>query len=341
MQQLTLVDPQRFEWWDVPPPVLDGPLEALVAPVAVATCDLDLAIVYGRTRHRRPFAFGHEFVARIVAAGEGVRRFAAGDLVAVAFQIACGVCAPCRRGHTSSCRAVPPLSAYGLDAARGSWGGALSDLVRVPYADAMCVRIPAGLDPAAVASASDNIADAHRNVAAPLAARPGAPVLIVGGGFHSIGLYTVDMALALGSEQVTYVDHDRGRLALAEAAGAVVIEAAGGYPARVAGEFPVTVSCSGAPEGLTCAIRSTASNGVCTNAYIFWDDDVALPLLDMYLSPITLRNGRINSRTHLEPVIELAAAGRIHPERFTHQVIPWHQAAEALANLTHKTIIVR
>ena len=341
MQQLTLVAPKQLEWLEVPDLVLGGEHAALVAPVAVATCDLDRAIVDGCTPHQRPIAFGHEFVGEVVAVGDAVTRFAVGDVVAVAFQISCGVCAACRRGHTASCEAVPPMAAYGFGNTRGTWGGALSDRVRVPYADAMCVRIPPGLDPAAVASASDNVADAHRNVAADLAARPGAPVLIVGGACHSIGLYTVDMARALGSEQVTYVDHDPERLALAQAAGATVVDAADGYPAKIAGEFPIAVHCGGTAETLAATIRSTASNGVCTNANIFWDDAVPLPLLGMYLSPITLRTGRINSRFHLGHVIELAAAGRIHPERFTHRVVPWAQAGEALADHTRKTVIVR
>ncbi|MEA2664135.1 MAG: hypothetical protein QOI11_1079 [Candidatus Eremiobacteraeota bacterium] len=340
MQQLTLVAPRTFEWREVPEPVLGGELAALVAPLAVASCDLDPDIIHGRTGHGLPIAFGHEFVGEIVAVGGAVERFAPGDVVAVAFQISCGTCDACRRGHTASCRAVPPLAAYGLGEARGAWGGALSYLVRVPYADAMWVRFPAGLDPLAVASASDNIADGHRNVAAPLAARPGAPVLIVGGHYGSIGLYTLDMALALGSEAVTYVDHDPDRLALARAAGATALDAADGYPAKIAGEFPITVNC-GTAEGLATAIRSTASNGVCTNTVIFWDNLHPLPLLEMYLNPIALRTGRINSRAHLEHVIDLAAQGRIHPERFTDRVVPWHEAGEVLANPRHKTIIAR
>jgi hypothetical protein len=47
----------------------------------------------------------------------------------------------------------------------GSWGGLFSDLVRVPYADAMLVPLPAGLDPVAMASASDNWSLAWRLVA--------------------------------------------------------------------------------------------------------------------------------------------------------------------------------
>ena len=91
-----------------------------------------------------------------------------GDRVVVPFQISCGECARCRRGQTGDCESVPRLSMYGFGAFGGNWGGASSDVVRVPYADAMLVPLPDGLEPATVASASDNIPDAWRTVAPPL-----------------------------------------------------------------------------------------------------------------------------------------------------------------------------
>ena len=101
------------------------------------------------------------------------------------------------------------MSTYGFGPAVARWGGFLSDLVCVPYAEHMLVPLPAGVSPAAVASASDNIADAWRAVAPPLGEEPGAPVLVVGGASSgSIGLYAVALALGLGAESVTYVDAD-------------------------------------------------------------------------------------------------------------------------------------
>ncbi len=43
-------------------------------------------------------------------------------------------------------------------------GGFLSDLVRVPFADAMLEAVPPAVDVAALASASDNLADGWRSV---------------------------------------------------------------------------------------------------------------------------------------------------------------------------------
>ena len=98
--------------------------------------------------------------------------------------------------------------------------------MRVPFADAMLVAAPAGIAPAALASASDNIPDGWRTVAPHLAQRPGADVLVVAGGGLSIALYAVDAAGALGAGRVVYADRDPGRLAVAAALGAEAVEGA-------------------------------------------------------------------------------------------------------------------
>jgi alcohol dehydrogenase len=71
------------------------------------------------------------------------------------------------------------------------------------------------VEPAAAASASDNLVDAWRTVGPLIEARRGAEVLIVSGGALSIALYAVEFAVALGAGRVAYLDSDPERLALA------------------------------------------------------------------------------------------------------------------------------
>lgn len=146
---------------------------ALVRPIAVARCDLDAMIVTGKTGMQGPFALGHEMVAEIVEVGSAVARFNPGQRVIVPFQIGCGQCANCRCGETGSCSEVPLLSAFGMAPLSGvEHGGALSDLIRVPFAPAMLVRAPEGVAPEVLASAADNLLDGWRTIAPHLAARP-------------------------------------------------------------------------------------------------------------------------------------------------------------------------
>src|SRR5271167_2724190 len=190
MRELNFVGPGKVEWREVPAPVIDGPGQALVRPIAVATCDLDTLLLRGEApMFGGGFPLGHESVGVVVEVGDEVTAFKPGDRVVPSFQISCGSCERCRRGLTGNCERVRGTAMYGIGARGGNFGGALSDLMKIPYADAMLVAMPEGLAAADVASAADNIPDAWRTVAPMLRDNPGAPVLIVGGG--SIGLYAI------------------------------------------------------------------------------------------------------------------------------------------------------
>jgi alcohol dehydrogenase len=82
-----------LRWRSVPTPALPAPQGALVRPLAVATCDVDRAMMLGRTPFPLPLHLGHECVAEVVELGDAVASVRAGDRVVVPFQINCGQCA--------------------------------------------------------------------------------------------------------------------------------------------------------------------------------------------------------------------------------------------------------
>jgi alcohol dehydrogenase len=339
MRQLTFQGAGRLAWEDVPSPALSGPGDALVRPVAVATCDLDAALIAGRAPLPGPFAFGHEFVGEVLDVAPEVTVAQRGNRVIVPFQISCGRCERCRRGLTGSCTTAGAGAAYGMaPIARREWGGALSDVVHVPYADAMLVAVPANIDPVAIASVSDNVPDGWRAVAPALRDRPGSPVLVIGGA-GDVALYAVAVAIALGSEHVTYVDTGQRRLAVADTLGAEVIDREPDGTAL--GRYPITVDHSGEPSGLHSAIRSTEPEGTCTSTAIYFASDITVPLLEMYTRGITFRTGRVNARAVIPHVLELIAADRLRPEVVTSAVVEWDEADTALAHLEAKTVVRR
>jgi threonine dehydrogenase-like Zn-dependent dehydrogenase len=327
MLQLTYTGPDALEWREAREPRPSSDAAALVRPLAVATCDLDSLIVQGISPFAAPFPLGHECVAEILEVGDAVTTLEPGERVSVPFQISCGECAACLQGRTSNCSGVPFMSSYGFGPAVEQWGGFLSDVVCVPYAEHMLVPVPSGLEPAAVASASDNISDAWRAVGPPLAQEPGAHVLVVGGaGPGSIGLYAAGLAVALGSESVLYVDADESRRETAAKLGAQTLAEA---PARV-GPYAVTVDSSADPDGLALALRSTAPDGICTSTAIYFGEQPSLPLLEMYTKGITFKTGRANARPAIPHVLGLAASGALRPELVTTSVVAWSDAAPAL-----------
>lgn len=349
MRQLTFVEPNILEWREVAEPKIQGNAEALVAPTAVAMCDLDRPVASGLFPVPGPFAFGHEFVGTVVEAGPeaGVQP---GAEVVVSFQISCGECDRCQRGITGSCRKVNPGAMYGLGEIGGDWGGALSDLVRIPFARSMLFKIPEGVSPRTLATASDNICDAYRTVAPHLALfrgagrvaaanlpnQTGADVLIVAGGAPSIALLAVDIARAFGAGRIDYIDQSSDRLAFAEKLGANAIE---GPPPRKAGRYPITVDASADPEGLLCAIRSTEPGGVCTSIGIY-PGDLPMPLLEMYSRGITFITGRPNAVADLPAVIDLVSTRKIEPDVIT-TYADWDDAPEVIFGSYVKLVLTR
>ncbi|MEC3918008.1 zinc-dependent alcohol dehydrogenase [Nocardia sp. CDC160] len=339
MQRLVFDGPHTLRWEEAAEPTLDAPEQALVRPIAVATCDIDPAIIQGRFPLAGPYAFGHEGVAEVIAVGDQVTTVRPGDKVVVPFQISCGTCDSCRRGRTGNCTTHPFMSSFGLGPMGGlAWGGFFSDLVGIPHADAMLVPLPAGVDPATVASASDNISDAHRTVAPYLATDPGAEVLVLGGpAAASIGLYAAGLAVALGSARAVYLDTDPERLAIAAKLGAEPIE---GKPTERVGRFPVTVEAAGGSKALVAAIRATANDGVCTSVSV-QTQDVALPMLEMYSRCCTFHTGRAHVRPTIPQVLDLVATGRFDPSVVTTQTVAWADSIDALLEGPVKLVATR
>ncbi|NUP16707.1 MAG: alcohol dehydrogenase catalytic domain-containing protein [Streptomyces sp.] len=333
MRELTYVARHTVEWREAPDPKLGSDQEAIVAPVAATSCDVDSAILAGHGFIDPPFPLGHECVARVVETGDAVTTVAPGDLVVVPWSINCGACDRCRAGLTAHCTAVPHMAMYGAPIG-GSWGGLFSDLVRVPWADAMLVPLPADLDPVAMASASDNWSLSWRLVAPHLRQRPGARVLVVARG--SIGLYVCDIARALGAAEVLYVDPDPAHREIARGFGADTAETL--EPVRPG--FDIAVEATGRVDQLALTVKSLAPEGICESAGNHFRPG-ELPLLDMYLTGVTLRVARDNVRGHIPDALELARSGKVDPRRVVSHVIDWEQLPDALPEKHLKPVFVR
>jgi alcohol dehydrogenase len=221
----------------------------------------------------------------------------------------------------------------------GVWGGALSDAVRVPFANHMLVRLPVGVRPEAAASASDNMSDAWRAVGPFLDATPGADVLVVlgGGRAKSIALYAAGMAVALGSKRVCFVDNDKERLELAATFGAEAVDL--NEPPRSFGSFPIIVDASTQQAWLAAALRSSAPFGSCTACGMYFGD-IAVPFVEMYNRGVHLTVAPTNHRTVLPHVLELLATKAFDPTPM-HTVVPWHEAPTRLLDPPIKLVATR
>lgn len=375
-RELTYVAPGRLEWRDRPDPQLQAPADVLVRPFVAGRCDGDvlplhhsvsrpmqagvklhlidpvIADITGAVPFQGPFGIGHEGIAQVTSVGDEVRDLQVGDIVVVPWSVSCGECRECRRGITAKCsttRALSPgktLAAFGFGPSCGSWGGVVTDSLRVPYADRMLVRVPDGIDPLRVAAAADNLSDAWRSVAPQLAAAPDdATVLVIGGGSRSIGLYAAGLAVALGAHRVDYIDDDPDRLVIAEDLGATVHEVSRrrwtSVSSAITSAYDVAVEASSTEQGLRDALRALGPGGVCTATGYYVGTGTKVPVMDMYATSATLQVGVSNVRPRLPELLDFVARTGFPAERVTSTLLPWEEAPEGYAAHATKLVLHR
>ncbi|MGH3412064.1 MAG: zinc-dependent alcohol dehydrogenase, partial [Marmoricola sp.] len=310
-----------------------------------------VASIVGPVPFQGPFAIGHEGVAEVTAVGADVADLAVGDLVVVPWAVSCGTCRECRLGLTAKCSTLTStspgntLSAFGFGPSCGAWGGMVSDSLRIPFADHMLVKIPAGVDPLRVAAASDNLTDAWRSVVPPLQDRPGGRVLVIGGGGQSIGLYAAGLAVAHGAEVVDYYDDRPSRLDVAEAFGATVHRVDGSKrksgQTAVRNSYDVAVEASSHATGLAAALRALRPGGVCTGTGYYLAPGTKVPIMDMYATSSTLKVGVSHVRPHLPELLDFIAAANFPAEAVTSLLADWDDAPAAYASRTTKLVLHR
>ncbi|MGA2455032.1 MAG: alcohol dehydrogenase catalytic domain-containing protein [Solirubrobacteraceae bacterium] len=335
MRALLAAPGGRLRWQDAPAPAPPGPHAAIVHPIAASTCDLDCALSLGATQLPLPLHLGHECVAEVLEVGERVTGVKPGQRVIVPFQVSCGECQACVGGHTGNCTSVPPISMYGFGLAGGHWGGAFSDQLAVPYADAMLVELPDGVEPAAASGLADNVCDAYRHVAPHLPALlerdRDAEVLIVSVADRnslfsgSVQLYTGLVARALGAQRVVLADARPHIRAEAERLGIEALE-----PRALAKRPPAPLVIDMTFDALGRSLSCTAPDGICSSSGSL-HRSARIPTLLMYGRNMTLHVGRTHARALIPHVLELLRQADLRPLDVSTRVAGLDEAPSVLA----------
>lgn len=321
MRHAVFVKPGEVAWREAPDPKLQGPKEAIVRPIVVGRCDLDVAYTRGLLPMPSGAPIGHEIIAEVVDAGEdaGVK---SGDRVFVPAQISCGRCTNCRRGLTGRCTAVPFAASYGMGRG-GDFGGGLADLVRVPFARAMLTPVPAGADPVALIGAADMGADAWRAVGPHLAGHPEARVLVLGGMPPVIGLYSAGLAATLGASAVHYIDADAGRNAVATGYGATPLTTPQADP------YDLIIVANPARGALTTAFAAAAPGATIVSLTPAIDGLLEIETADLYHRGVTWEIGRPDCRHGHDGIMSAWATCGFCPDHIPTRVVDWEDAPEA------------
>lgn len=358
MQQLFFVKKDKLEWREVPTPKISSGNDAIVRPFAVAKCDLDDAFLFNNVNLKikignslglidpnykstfgdllkGPFPFGHECVAQVIETGSNVSDINIGDIVSVPFQISCGSCDNCQQGYTATCNSVSSISTYGFGK-HLEFGGAMSDFIKVPYADHMLTKIPDNIDPIKLASLSDNIPDAYRHVEG-LEHNPHQKILIISGKAKSVGIYALILAKSLGASEVDFVDNNQERLELAEN-----LNASTTYSSfsQVNKKYDLVIDASSTQKGLDTAFKSVRNYGTVSSSGIYIKK-TAISLIDLYAKGVNFKIGLANAKTHAGKVLELIKSHNIDFGQATTKLDTWDNAIDAFLADTTKVIVTR
>ncbi len=217
---------------DVKDATIEAESDAVVRVTSSAICGSDLHMYDGRTGASPGLVLGHEALGVVEEVGDAVETIRPGMRVAIPTHLYCGTCHMCARGLSAACLRARPDgvgAAYGY-AGMGPYRGAQAELLRVPWADANCIRVPGEpgdsyeddfvllADAFATGWHATTLADVHANDT----------VAVLGAG--TVGLLAAYSALLRGAREVYCVDGVDARLDKASELGATPIDFRAGDP---------------------------------------------------------------------------------------------------------------
>lgn len=231
MKALVYNGPHDVKVVDRPDAEIEQPTDVLIRVTTTNICGSDLHMYEGRTSLEKGRIIGHENLGEVIECGKAVRRIEVGDRVCVPFNVACGYCKNCERGFTSACLTMNPGTAgagYGY-ADMGPYEGGQAELLRVPYGDFNCLKLPedAAEKESDYVMLSDIWPTGHHAVELS-GLLPGETIVIYGAG--PVGLMAALSAGLKGASKIMVVDRHPDRLKLAEQLGAIAIDDSKGSP---------------------------------------------------------------------------------------------------------------
>src|SRR4051794_11968221 len=328
MQAVAFQAPYEVAVVDKPEPELAAADDAIVRIRATGVCGSDLHIFHGRVQIEPGFTIGHEYVGEVVAVGDGVNSVAVGDRVLGCFQVACGTCWFCRRGHYHKCDSG---RTFGHGAGLGSLQGTQAELALVPHSNLVLRKVPDGLSDEVALFAGDVMGTAYH---ATQAVRPGDTVAVLGLG--PVGLSAVQTALVAGASQVIAVDSVGARLEMAGRFGATPVHLTEQSPRDEVRRLTegrgvdLAVEAVGDPRALESAIRLTSKAGTIAVIGVYAERcEVHMGLV--WIKSLEMRTGQANVIGHLDAVLALLASGRVDPGPLVTHHMPLADAPEAYA----------
>jgi threonine dehydrogenase-like Zn-dependent dehydrogenase len=314
---------------DVPKPRINSSGDALVKVTLGAVCGSDLHILHGHTPMNTGAVLGHEFVGVVEAVGSEVKRFKAGDHVVSSFFTSCGHCALCRKGWFNQC---VDKGTFGHGEYFGGLGGGQAEYVVVPNADHTMETIPDGMSDEQAIFVGDILSTGFFG-AERAEIKPGDVVAVVGAG--PVGLMATMCAQLFGPARTYVIDMVDSRLEIAQELGGIPINTRQVHPVeaieKVTGGIGAdsSIECVGLLPAVDTAIQCVRGGGTISMVGVPSAVLGDFPYMRMWLKSLTFRAGWCNVQMYMRPLLDLIAAGRLHPEKIISHRMKLDQAEEA------------
>lgn len=315
MRATTIHAPFDMRVADVPDPVVRNPGDAVVRVLRSCICGSDLWAYRGESARQAGQRIGHEFLGIVEETGAEVTGVGRGDLVVAPFMWSDGVCDYCREGLTTSCEHGGFWGSVGSDGGQG-------EAVRVPFADATLVALPAEAASddrllAALLTLSDVMGTGH-HAALGAGARAGVTVAVVGDG--AVGLCGVLAAKRFGADRIIALGRHEARTDIARRFGATDVVAERGDAAveavreltRGQGAHAV-VEAVGTEQSMRTAVSITRDGGAIGFVGVPHGSGTGLDLSVMFDRNIALRGGVAPVRTYIPELLPDVLDGTIDP----------------------------
>jgi L-iditol 2-dehydrogenase len=310
---------------EMPVPAI-GPGEALMRTGVAGICGSDLLDWYVAKKAGQ--ILGHEVAGEIVAVGEGVTMFAAGDRIAPHHHAPCLACEECRAGRYVHCAA---------------WRSSRLD----PGGMAELVRIPAGNLARDTRKIPEAMSFEEGSFIEPLATvvkafrrgqfRAGQSLLVVGLG--SAGQLALLLGRALGASRIVGADRVASRLAQAKESGAddvfdVDRETLAGGAGRLSGGRGFDFVFAG--PGNSTVVRAAAEAAAPGGTLLVFTmtppgEEILLPGHDLYFREVSLVPSYSCGPDDTREALELLASRRVAVADLVTHRFPVDRAADAFA----------
>ena len=315
MKAARITRPNHVETFsaEVPEPRAD---EVLIQVKASGICGTDIHIYRGDYLGSYPIIPGHEFAGIITAAGPEVTRFKAGDHAAVEPNITCGNCPACLHNRQNFCenwRAVGVLQP-----------GAMAEYVLAPEKNVFSIGSLSFREGAFVEPLSCVLHGVER-----CGVRMADRVLVIGAG--PIGSLLIQTIGSRGASDITAVDRNPARLALAARAGASrTADSLDSLDDAAAGTFDVVVDATGVPALMARTVEYARPGG---RILLFGvpprDGRLDLPAFQVFRKGLSIHSSFTSVRNSFQAVRMLQSKS-VDVSALVSHVLPLERFAEGM-----------